>query len=611
MALTPNHRDTGPRRTTRQTGKKQQSTLKRKARDEAQEGDDNLSDNIANADTRPMQAAPQVAEQPPAEQDTGFRERSSAVLPQVPPANGGPATSAHLAVPQVPTVNDGSATSAQPARDGDIQELAEARRILTSRDPNTDPNAVKMFRQIDGLLRAMGRNDANGKAYDQTRAMLRVRLDQVERNTHAKAPAIQPPQVPQEPRMAFPGPDYVLEHPLPWTRKYWAYQSDVQKAKAVPPPDRPTRKPLTLKGPDKKMITHTQCRERQNLLRTLQFDLVSTAYSLSLKAKKESASQRQSTDDDEMLKRLEAGLENLSKVKNKGTEVEWMRKLGSKSSPFEGCQKPTQQNFKPLKADEVAKLRELAKKPQGTGRNFNKTRYDKCRGMLWYELDELELLLKEFADEEARHADRTRTGARIRALCELAQPLNLGSLPTEAEAKTLLSAQILQENIENKDSSVINHYENWSFVRQFETARRQQKYFSMSECLPRRPTPITSRDAAYSSSDEESESSSSSSSSPTPVERPPYASQIPNQAEPFQGDVDNRFAGRTPYERPGLGDTAVEGSSTQGPYEVGSGMLIPPEILGVDPRVRGMPDEHGFSREYGRMLRLLAGNASD
>ena len=414
--------------------------------------------------------------------------------------------------------------------------------------------------------------------------------------------------------MAFPEPN-VPERPFLWTQKYWAYQHDMQKAKALPPPDRPNRKPFTLKGPDKKMVTHAQCQERRNLLRALQFDLLYIAYGLNPKREKGRDSQRQIIDEEKMLKKLEAkGLINkfsgewkaISKVTDK-VKVESMGSLGTTSSVFEGCQKPTQRQFQPLTADDETKLKKIARSLQETGPGFSTSRYDKLRGFLWYEMDELEVLLKEFADEEASRADRTRTGNRIRALCELAQPLNLGSRPTEAKAKSLLSAQILHENIEYKKAGVIDHSQIWGFARQFVPARRQQRWFSMSKWLHRAPAPVRQDDpppTSQGSFDDEAEaSSSSSSSSPPPDERPPYASQIPDSTQPYQGDAENRFEGRTPYDRPESDEVARESSSTQGPYEVGSGMLIPPEILGVDPRGRGMPGEHRFLREYERLLR--------
>ena len=575
-----------------------------------------------------MQTNPHIAEQQPAQQPTEFRERSTAcvaqrpkannrptnppqpAVPQVPTGNDGSAPPAQTTIPQVPTADDGSATAAQPDQHHDIQDLAEARRILTTRDPTTDPQAVKFFRRIDRLLRAVERTEANGQDYDRTRTLLHVHLEQTERKVHEKAPAIpvQLGPIPREPRMAFPAPNDVPEQPFPWTQKYWAYQRDIQKAKAAPLPDRPNRKPFVLEGPDKKKVNHTRCKERQNLLRALQFDLMYMAYCSSLKTEKGRVNQRQNIDEEEILRKLvAAGLISnfngdwnaISKVTNK-VKVESIGKLGSKSSIFEGCQKPTQKQCRPLKADDEAKLRELAKNPQGTGRDFSRSRYDNLRGTLWYELDELEVLLKEFADEEVSRADRTRTGARLRALCELAQPLNLPgrSRPTEAKAKELLSAQILRENIANRQPQVINHSQNWVFVRQFEPARRQHRWFSMSKWLHRQPEVVypDDLDPTFEGSFDEN-SDASSSSSPTPVDRPPYASQIPNAAEPYQGDAENRFPGRTPYDHPGSNDTATESSSSQPPYEVGNGMLIPPEILGVDPRGHGMPDQHGFTRE--------------
>ena len=610
-----------------------------------QEGDDGLSDKIASADSRPTQTTPHIAEEQPAEQPTEFRERFSAfpqrprakhrsaataqpaapqiptandgsadltqpAPPQVPTGNHGSATTAQPTFPPVSTANDGSATAAQPDQHRDIQDLAEARRILTTHDPNTDPQAVKLFRRVDRLLRAMERTETNGKDYDQTRAMVSVRLEQAERHCHEKAPAIpiDSDPVPREPRMAFPEPN-VPERPFLWTQKYWAYQHDVQKAKAVPLQDRPNRKPFMLKGPDKEMITYPKCQERQNLLRALQFDLLYMTYCLSRKTEKGMASQLQIADEEEMLQRLEAKrlIKNfdgnwnaISKVTDK-VKVESMGKLGTTSSVFEECQKPTQRQFKPLKADDETNLRKLASNPQGKGPSFSKSRYDRLRGFLWYELDELDVLLKEFADEEASRADRTRTGNRTRALCELAQPLNLGSRPTEAKAKTLLSAQILHENIEYKKAGVIDRSQIWGFARGFEPARRQRRWFSMSKWLQRAPAPVRQDDrppAIEGSLDDEAETSSSSCSSLSPPPDP-YASQIPDGAQPYYGDAENRFEGRTPYDRPGSDDAATQSSSTQGPYEVGSGMLIPPEILGLDPRGGSMPADYGFTWSMG------------
>lgn len=572
-----------PSHKTRQRAKQPRSTPKRRKGDEAESEDDGLSNDETDVTFRPNQTTSQLAEQPQEERVPSPQRRPVAPTAQMPPNNS-----------TLPT----DVPAAQPGVD---PRLLEARDFLSNNDPGDD---LTVFHQITEFLWATVRTEANFRICDEISAMLHVHQSRMVRRSAGNGLAIpiEVDSIPREPRLAFAAPNHVPRHPFLWSHKYWIFQNDLARSASVPPPRRPNPRPFQLQGPDKKMITQPQCRERWNLLRTVQFDLLYMTYCL--KRRETVGEGGQARDDipeagspeetmlldlseEHLIDGLNGDWASISNVTEE-MKVQHMDALGVDSSVFEGCKKPARTGFKPLSKAEQLKVTALAHRSLQTLSARDKKDYERLRGRLWYELLELEPLLKDFADEEASRTDRAKLGSRIKALCELARPLNAPDTtitPTEPRAKELLTFKIMKENVLSERSTVIDHTQNWAFASQLEDDRRNTRFFSVSKLLdpPTRRPPR--QDSSSSSSDGQPPPAGGVLGfPPTPAEPPPCRPQIreENEDEPYRGDAVNRFKGRTSYDQSHTNDTEEDSHNDQGPYEVGSGMLIPPDVLGLD-----------------------------
>lgn len=299
--------------------------------------------------------------------------------------------------------------------------------------------------------------------------------------------------------------------------------------------------------------------------------------------------------DQKMILDLGANWDSISQIPE-AIKIQRMEPLGVDLFMFEGCQKSSLSNFRHLKEAEQEKLMDMAQRRLKLGLQDRKT-YDRLRGKLLNEMERYETLVKAFADDEASYTDRRLATKRSYSLRELAQPLNTPDniVPRDKKAKEFLAAAILRENIKNERSRLIDHTQNWAFAREIDQETRRKRYFSLDDWWDLRGP-------------SRKDSSSSDSSGP---HQPPGGGRISidqfspireqlilgqpfddqNRNEPEEGNA--ALAG---WDGPGnptdyfpvaanrhhsLIESSVDSSSGNPSFDVGSGMLVPPEVLGL------------------------------
>ena len=395
-------------------------------------------------------------------------------------------------------------------------------------------------------------------------------------------------------------------HPFSWTQKYWKFQRRLQQSAAMPPPaTHPRHRPFQLEGPDGKMIDHARCRERWNLLRVLQFDLLYMSFRTEMAKDIRQARLWQQTPEGSMLKELSdkkvirdlgANWESIAQV-TEAVKIQQMEPLGVDLFMFEGCQKSKLSSFRPLKEFEQEKLRDMAQNRNMLGLQDKKT-YDRLRGKLLNEMELYETLVKAFADDEASYADRRLAATKSKGLRQLAQPLNTPDnvVPHDHKAKELLTVAILQENIKNERSRIIDHARNWAFAREIDEETRGKKFFSLDAWLPLRGSWRKDSSSSDSSGPHQPPGGGMiSTDQDSPIrERPMLGQPIedPNTNEREEGNA--ALAGwadgpgnPTDYfpaaanRHHSLNESSVGSPSRNPSFDVGSGMLVPPEVLGL------------------------------
>ena len=299
--------------------------------------------------------------------------------------------------------------------------------------------------------------------------------------------------------------------------------------------------------------------------------------------------------DQKMILDLGANWDSISQV-SEAVKIQRMEPLGVDLFMFEGCKKSSLSSFRPIKEAEREKLIDMAQRRLNLGSKDRKT-YDRLRGKLLNEMERYETLVKAFADDEESYTDRRLATRRSYGLRELARPLNPPgyTVPRDKKAKKLLTVALLHENIKNERSQLIDHAQNWAFVREIDQEIRSKKYFSLDDWWDlRKPS--------------RKDSSSSDNSGP---HQPPGGGRISNDEFPpireqlISGqplDDQNRNepeeegnAALAGFDGPGdptdyfpvaanrhhsLIESSVDSSSRNHSFDVGSGMLVPPEVLG-------------------------------
>ena len=476
------------------------------------------------------------------------------------------------------------------------QKLKSARDYLSDNDHNA-ADYQESYESIVELCQTVDKDDVDEKLYQSVCAMLDVhyarnRRRQRGRLSHAHQQPLSSTHTSQV-------------HPFSWTQKYWKYQRQLHQSAAMPPPaTHPRHKSFQLPGPDGKMIDHARCRERWNLLRVLQFDLLYMSFRTEISQDIHKARVWQLTPEGSMLKELSdkkvikdlgANWDSIAQV-TEAVKIQRMEPLGVDLFMFEGCQKSNISIFRHLKETEQEKLRDMAQNRLKLGVQDRKT-YDRLRGKFLNEMERYETLVRAFADDEASYTDRRLATTKSKGLRQLAQPLNTpGNIaPYDKKAKELLTAAILRENIKNERSQLIDHARNWAFAREIEQENRRRRYFALDTWWAQRGS-------------FRKDSSSSDSSGP---HQPPSGGMIstdqesPIRERPILGrpredpNINERELGNAALagwaDGPGnptdyfpiaanrhhsLNESSVHSSSNKNSFDVGSGTLVPPEVVG-------------------------------
>ncbi|KAL8785908.1 MAG: hypothetical protein Q9195_008429 [Heterodermia aff. obscurata] len=480
------------------------------------------------------------------------------------------------------------------------QKFESARDYLSSNDLDAadfQESYESILELWDAVDKGRVKGDVDGELYQSVVAMLDVqfarnRRRQRERRHHAHQPTI-------------PASDTDQTLPFPWTQKYWKFQRRLQQSAAMPPPaTHPRHRPFEMPGPDGNVIDHARCRERWNLLRVLQFDLLYMSFCTEMSQDSTKARAWEQTPEGRMLKELRAKKiivdfgakwESIAQV-TEAVKIEQMEPLGVDLFMFEGCQKSNLSSFRHLQEVEQENLRDMAQRRLELGRHDRKT-YDRLRGKFLNEMERYETLVKGFADDEASYTDRRLAARKSKDLRQLAQPLNTPDnvVPHDKKAKELLTVAILKENIKNESSRLLDHARNWAFVYEINQESRRQKFFSLDAWLVWRRSFRRKNSWSSDSSGPYQPPGGGmiSIDQPSPIrERPILGHPIedPNSNELEAGNA--ALAGwadgpgnPTDYfpvaanRRHSLIESSVDSSSRNPSFDVGSGMLVPPEVL--------------------------------
>ena len=281
---------------------------------------------------------------------------------------------------------------------------------------------------------------------------------------------------------------------------------------------------------------------------------------------------------------------------SEAVKIQRMEPLGVELFMFEGCQKSKLSSFRRLKEPEQEKLRDMAQRRLTLGVQDRKT-YDKLRGKFLHEMELYEALVKAFAEEETSYTDRRWATTKSNAFCFLAQPLNApyNVLPRDREAKALLTAAILQENINNDRSQPIDHARTWAFAREIDQETRRKKFFSLGAWWDSRGSWRKDSSSSGSSGPHQPPGGGMiSTDQDSPIRERLMSGQSTrdqNENEPQDGNA--VLAGWDGVGNPtdyypaaanrhhSLNESSAESSSGNRSLDVGSGMLVPHEVLGL------------------------------
>ena len=471
------------------------------------------------------------------------------------------------------------------------QRLKLARNYLSENDltaPGFAENHESIVEFVNNLVQA----NADKKLYQSVVAMLHVHYarNQRQRRSHAHQKTISSSDIDQV-------------HPFSWTQKYWKHQRRLQQSAAMPPPaTHPRHQSFRLPGPDGKSIDHAQCRERWNLLRVLQFDLLYMSFVTERSRDFHKARVWQLTQEGSMLKELYdqkvildlgANWDSIARV-TEAIKIQRMEPLGVDLFMFEGYKKYKKSSFKHLEEAEQEKLRDMAQRRLKL-RGQDKTDYDRLRGKFLNEMKQYETLVKAFAEDEASYTDRRLATARSKGLRQLAQPLHAphGVALSDKKAKELLTAAILQENIENERSQLIDDARNWAFASEIDPDIRGKKFFSLDAWWAERGQ--FRRDSLSSDSDGPHQPPGGGmvlTDQDSPIRERhilgrPIIDPNTNKGNVALGGFGDGPGNPTDYipavanRHHSLNESSDDNSNSKRSFEVGSGTLVPPEVLGL------------------------------
>lgn len=512
--------------------------------------------------------------------------------------------------------------TAAPANLTPNERLLEAKNYLSTHDNHTDADFVQHYELILAFFKTIVVDAVDLKLFRRVRAMLRVHSARMQRfirkgrsDDWRPVPLGKRSINPYEVQMAFAFPSKAPTYPLYWTQKYWRFQKLSQEKAEMPPPPRHHRhEPFEQLNPSGVPINQAQCRERWRPLRILQFDLLYMTYASQLQRDPVRANSWRHTPEGRMLWKLreqnlittdfERDWESIGHI-TADEKIKQMEHVPVESFLFEGVKNSTTTIFKHLSPTQYNQLRDLAVRSPDLGTQLV-NKYNLLIVRLLNELEKYDILMTAFAEEETNYRDRKVMATKTASLRKLAQPLNTPNteIPPVEKAKKLLSDAILRENIDNKRSQIVDHSHNWAFVRQIEENARQTRFFSLSrwsgppstlarDSLGRRQRPLPPSQRG---------SSSTSSSGPpqppgdftiSPVrephssERDLYEARVGNaQLAGFGSDPGNVVHSFSRRVSDGLDIFAGSNSnevSSGWPLGVGSGLLVPPEVLGLSP----------------------------
>lgn len=497
----------------------------------------------------------------------------------------------------------GGATTLPPVDESPDERLIRARHYLSTHNHRASDSFVQEFKSIEDFTKTVDELTVDASLSRRVRAMLRVhnvRMQRAINGGYWVARELAFPQEykanAQEPQMFFAASNYTLTHPFPWTQRFWKFQNELGHSAVMPPPaPRHARhKPLELQGPDYKVINQAQCRDRWTLLRLLQFDLLYMTYATELSRDHGKADTWRDTPEGRMLMKLrqenlitdfstESG--SISRV-TREFKLERMEPLGVDSFLFEGCDRPTTTvKITHLTAENQQKLRDMARGRVELGQKDRKA-YARLRGKFLNELEYYETLKRAFTEDEAGYADRRRMAKKSKSLRQLAQSLNTpgAEVPSDEKAKALLTNTILQENSLNYTSQIIDHSQNWLFARQIDEEVRPRRFFSLN-----RWSGLTPRDSSSSGSSGPPRPPGAIAMSPvrelSKDARDEYEQRVGNAHlagfSPDSGEAVDLFSRHNPNNHHIRNVSEGNSSSSGRSFVVGSGMLVPPEVLGI------------------------------
>ena len=502
------------------------------------------------------------------------------------------------------------------------QKFKSARDYLSDNDHNA-ADFPENYDSIFELCKTVNEGDVDKELYQSVRAMLGVHYARSRRRDRGGRS--------YEKQQTFASSDTEPVHPFSWTQEYWKFQRRLQKAAATPPPaTHPRHQQFQLPGPDGKMIDHERCRARWNLLRVLQFDLLYMSFRTEMSQDIRKARVWQLTPEGMILKELSdqkiildlgANWDSISQVPE-AVKIQRMEPLGVDLFMFEGCEKSTLSSFRHLKEAEQEKLRDMAQRRLKFGLQDRKT-YDRLRGKLLREMELYETLVKAFAEDEASYTDRRWATTKSNALRYLVQPLNAPHhvIPHDREAKKLLTVAILQENIKNERSRLIDHARTWAFAREIDEETRRKNFFSLGAWWDSRGS--WRKDSSSSDSSGPHRPPGGGTDQNSPIQERLMSGQSvrgQNENEPQDGNAvlagfADGVGNPTDYypvaaNRPhSLNESSVESSSGNNSLDVGSGMLVPHEVLG--PGSVGVHDNEARTSSLNSNNEIRQGNDAE
>ena len=519
------------------------------------------------------------------------------------------------------------------------EQLLEARTYLSTHDYPNDSDFVQQYETIMASFKTMEVDAVDTRLFRRLRAMLRVHSARMQRVIRKECSDDWRPVTlsqlsikPHDIQMAFALPSKAPTDPLSWTKRYWKFQNlSQQKATMPPPPRHPRREPLEQLDPSGIPINQAQCRERWRSLRILQFDLLYMTYASELQRDPVHAESWRHTAEGRMLSKLrqqnfittdfERDWKSIRLITG-DEKIKQMEPVPVESFLFEGVKNSITTVFRSLSPTQYDQLRDLAAQDLALRTRVQST-YNFLLVMFLNELEKYDVLMTAFAEEEENYQDRKVMAKKLDSLRKLAQPLNTPNteVPSIEKAKKLLSDAILRENIDNKRSQEIDHSHNWAFVRQIDENTRRTRFFSLNRWsgppstlardsrLDPRLRPLDPAPPQGGSSSMSSSSTSSygpaqppGGSAMSPVRQLPtsardiYEAQVGNAhlagLGPDADDTVNPSSKRVSHHLDRFAGSTSNKVSSGLPLGVGSGLLVPPEVLGLSPTE--IPDSDAF-----------------